>query len=100
MILRAIFWIGLVALLVPHEPNLGFGAPGAHESIAQSAISWATGSLAQPNSVCKGHEGACAATLSVLDSFQSVAVRSLSQVKADIEQQERERAAHTRLAAD
>ena len=29
MIFRALFWIGLVALLVPHEPNLGLGRPGA-----------------------------------------------------------------------
>ena len=29
MILRAIFWIGLVSFLMPHEPDLGFGRPGA-----------------------------------------------------------------------
>ena len=31
MIIRAIFWIGLVAFLMPHEPDLGFGRPGAHQ---------------------------------------------------------------------
>jgi hypothetical protein len=100
MILRALFWITLVSLLMPREPDLGFGRPGAQQGIVQSTLSWATASLAQPNSVCKGHEGACATTLGVLDSLQSMAVRNLSQVKADIEQQERERAAHTRLSAD
>jgi len=29
MIFRAIFWIGLVSLLTPHEPDLGLGRPGA-----------------------------------------------------------------------
>jgi len=29
MIFRAIFWIGLVSLLAPHEPDLGLGRPGA-----------------------------------------------------------------------
>lgn len=29
MIFRAVFWIGLVSLLMPHEPNLGLGRPGA-----------------------------------------------------------------------
>jgi hypothetical protein len=29
MIFRAVFWIGLVSLLTPHEPNLGLGRPGA-----------------------------------------------------------------------
>src|SRR5579872_1864455 len=27
MLFRAIFWIGLVSLLMPHEPDLGFGRP-------------------------------------------------------------------------
>jgi hypothetical protein len=29
MILRAVFWIGVVSLLAPHEPDLGLGHPGA-----------------------------------------------------------------------
>ena len=29
MIFRAVFWIGLVSLLTPHEPDLGLGRPGA-----------------------------------------------------------------------
>lgn len=37
MIFRAIFWIGLVAFLMPHEPDLGFGRPGAHASNAPGA---------------------------------------------------------------
>jgi hypothetical protein len=28
MIFRAIFWIAVVALLMPHEPDLGLGRPG------------------------------------------------------------------------
>lgn len=33
MILRAIFWIGVVALLMPHEPDLGLGRPGGASSL-------------------------------------------------------------------
>jgi hypothetical protein len=29
MIFRAVFWIGLVSLLTPHEPDLGLGRPDA-----------------------------------------------------------------------
>jgi hypothetical protein len=29
MIFRALFWIGLVSLLMPHEPDLGLGHPAA-----------------------------------------------------------------------
>jgi hypothetical protein len=42
--------------------------------------------------MCKDHAAACVTALGALDSVQSVAVRSLAQVKADIEEQERARA--------
>jgi hypothetical protein len=48
-----------------------------------------------PNSVCSDHAAACVAALGVLDSVQSVTVRGLAQVKADIEEQQRERALRT-----
>jgi hypothetical protein len=92
MILRAVFWIAVVSLLIPREPDLGFGRPGAQGSILQSAASWAQTSLATPNSACKDHTSACVAALGILDSVQSVAVRSLAQVKTEIEEQQRERA--------
>lgn len=92
MILRAVFWIAVVSVLMPREPDLGFGRPGTQGSLAQSAASWASTSLAQPSAVCKDHAAACVTALGILNSVQSVAVRSLSQVKADIEEQQRERA--------
>jgi hypothetical protein len=76
MIFRAIFWIGLVALLMPHEPDLGYGRPGAHLS------NFVPGG---GPSLCTGHESACASGLSLFDRFQDVAVRSLDQVRADID---------------
>ena len=100
MILRAVFWITVVSVLMPREPDLGFGRPGAQSSIAQSATSWAQGALQAPNSMCKDHAVACVGALSALDSMQSVAVRSLAQVKADIEDQERERALRARVAGN
>lgn len=58
MIIRAIFWIGLVAFLMPHEPDLGFGRPGAHQAKAPGAGLFA--------------------------SVQSVALRNLEQVRSDL----------------
>ena len=83
MLLRAVFWISVVALLMPHGPDLGLGHKPT--TIAELA--------AAPSAGCAGHEAGCAMALGVLDPFQSVAVRSLAQVKADIEQAQRE-AAH------
>ena len=57
MIIRAIFWIGLVAFLMPHEPDLGFGRPSAHAAKPRD-----TGLFA---------------------SVQSIALRNLEQVRAD-----------------
>ena len=85
MIFRAIFWIGLVAYLMPHEPDLGYGRPGANlTSLAPGAI----GALTAPSSLqgrCSQSAIVCAGALSLLDSFQSTTMRSLEQVRADIE---------------
>ena len=99
MILRAIFWIGLVSFLMPHEPDLGFGRPGsALSSLLPSGVSQSTapssiGSLIETTSAgaanvqaaCTTHQEACAGTLSFLDGFQAVAIRSMDQVRADLE---------------
>ncbi len=58
MIIRAVFWIGLVAFLMPHEPDLGFGRPGAPVTKA-------------------AHPGWFA-------SVQTIALRNLEQVRADL----------------
>ena len=88
MLLRAIFWVGLVALMVPHEPDLGFGRPGPGAAATASAPPSAIASLIQTPSVqdaCINHAVACAGGLTILDKFQSMAVRSLDEVRADIE---------------
>lgn len=82
MIFRAIFWIGLVSLLMPHEPDLGFGRPGAGASLPSQIASLAASGLPKPGATCSA---ACAGGLGLLDMFQTATVRSLSQVKADID---------------
>jgi hypothetical protein len=92
MLFRAIFWIGLVSLLMPHEPDLGFGRPGtqtagiAAPSGIGALIQTATGMQgAGAEGACAAHAKACAGGLSILDGFQSVAVRSMDEVRADLE---------------
>jgi hypothetical protein len=90
MIFRAIFWVGLVALLMPHEPDLGFGRPASLDSNVTSAVADWTKQTVQPNlahpgKLCRYNPEACAKGLSLLDNFKSAAVRSLADVKADIE---------------
>ncbi len=89
MIFRAVFWIGLVALLMPHEPDLGFGRPaGIDSSIPSEVAAWTKDDvqpgLKDPESLCRYNAHACATTESLLDNFKAMTVRSLAQVKADI----------------
>ena len=91
MIFRAIFWVGLVALLMPHEPDLGFGRPVALDSSVTGAVAdWAkdkvSPSLKDPQSLCRFNTDACAAGANVLDQVRDGALRSLAQVKADLRQ--------------
>jgi hypothetical protein len=92
MILRALFWIAVIAILMPHEPDLGFGRPGAQASMLPSIPSlmgMMSSAAGEPAKACGQHENLCAGTLTTLDSFQSVAIRGLSEVKAEIEAQQR-----------
>ena len=66
MIFRAIFWIGLVSLLTPHEPDLGLGRPGAGISLPAIVKSWAVTGLSRPGDICDGKDGACAGGLGSL----------------------------------
>jgi hypothetical protein len=97
MIFRALFCIAVVWMLIPHEPDLGFGRPGTEGASAmQSAGKWAESSLTATGGSCSRQSAMCVAALGVLDSVQSVTVKGLAQVKADIEAAQRERARHGR----
>lgn len=93
MLLRAVFWIGLVSLLMPHEPDLGFGRPGTSSTAGIAAVP--TGSItsliqtggdasAAVANTCINNAAACATGLSILDGFQAFAIRSMDQVRADL----------------
>ena len=98
MIFRAVFWIGLVSLLTPHEPDLGLGRPGAgtlHPSPAM--IRSAVNGLSRTGSDCGS---ACAGGLGLLNLFHlntdSNVTAGLAEVKAQIEADQRARALRTR----
>lgn len=80
MLLRAVFWISVVAILMPHEPDLGLGRPSVTGTAAEGLR----------HADCGSQRATCAVAMSALDSFQSIAVRSLKDVKADIEEAQRE----------
>jgi hypothetical protein len=95
MIFRAVFWIGLVSLLAPHEPDLGLGRPGAGTSLPSPAtILSAASGLSRTDRDCGA---ACAGGLGLLQGFHlgsgSSVTAGLAAVKAQIEADQRMRAA-------
>ena len=93
MIFRAIFWIGLVSLLMPREPDLGSGHPGAGTSLPSSIAARTASGLSRPDKACVEPQGSCAGGLTLLESFQDQAWRGLALVKAEIEADRKARAA-------
>ncbi len=67
MIFRAVFWIGLVSLLMPHEPDLGFGRPGV-----------ASPGAAGLASVMPSGAG------NLLYGVHTLGIRSIDEVRADL----------------
>lgn len=100
MIIRAAFWIGLVSLLAPHEPDLGLGRPGAGIAQASPAafLSAATGlSRTDGNcgSACAGASGGSStgSSASMFDNGNVMA--GLADVRAQIEADRKARAARS-----
>lgn len=94
MILRALFWITVVGVLMPHEPDLGLGRPGTASSLPVPLSHWLGDTMAAPERACTAHEQGCKAALDAIDALQSAALRGLAEVKAEIEESQRQRALH------
>jgi hypothetical protein len=93
MIFRAVFWIAVVAILMPREPDLGLGRPGTTASLPGALVSGLTALVAPGSTNCKDREMACIAASGAAGELQHTAFRSLAEVKAEIEEARRERAA-------
>jgi hypothetical protein len=98
MIFRAVFWIGLVSLLAPHEPDLGLGRPGAGTlQPSPATIPTAANGLSRTGKDCGS---ACAGGLGLLSVFHlnanSEFSARLADVKAQIEQVRKARAARAK----
>ena len=70
MLLRALFFIAAVALLAPHEPNLGYGSPSRGEAC---------------------NNGSCTFDPAMIAGMKDEVLVRLQRVKADIAEAQRER---------
>ena len=84
---RAIFWITVVTVLLPREPNLGLGG-------TNGVSLWSGPSLAASTfhpADCGDYKQACGTGLDIVDHLQASALIGLARVKAEIEEQKRVR---------
>lgn len=86
MLFRALFWIAVAALLLPHEPDLGLGRPETLTRFVQPLLAL----IGAPGTACNT---ACPPEAALPGSLHGFALHSLAEVKADIEADERARGA-------
>jgi hypothetical protein len=85
MIFRAVFWIGLVSLLTPHEPDLGLGRPGAGTSLpSPTTLLSAASGLSRTGKDCGP---ACAGGLGLPNVLQFQTNSSITGGLADVKAQ-------------
>jgi hypothetical protein len=81
MILRAAFWITVVAVFIPREPDVGYGRPDAPSVVPPKAVAFVAQLLNLPP--CDEHTH-CAAGLSLASDFRQVARERLERAKVDL----------------
>ncbi|MEJ0027140.1 MAG: hypothetical protein WDN01_14015 [Rhizomicrobium sp.] len=88
MFARATLALAVIAVLLPHEPDLGFGHPGAVPGLDQSGAVQACRALGGSESDCRSTM-AQAAVGSGAGDLQSLVFDKLRTVKADLESSRR-----------
>jgi len=88
-LVRVVFWLTVVALLMPREPDVGLGVPGAEPGLSGLLPVSAAASDAMPD--CQDYQAACEAGLAVVDNLQTAARNGLARIKTELERQKRQR---------
>jgi hypothetical protein len=78
MILRAAFWITVVAVFIPQEPDIGYGRPDAPSVAPPKIVEFAAQLLKVPP--CAEH-AQCVAGLSLASDYRQAARERLERAK-------------------
>jgi len=92
MIFRAVLSIAIVALFIPHEPDLGFGRPGG--TLSPKLGDWAAAPLAAQ--LCGKDHHACADGFDLVGDLRGTLLSNLERVKSELKQSEQARDGHRR----
>jgi hypothetical protein len=82
MIFRAVCSIAFVAVFIPHEPDVGYGRPGAGGTPPIQMSEWATSPAAAQ--ICGDRQAACAGALDLAGDLRSTILSNLDRVKAEL----------------
>ena len=89
MIFRALCSIAFVAVFIPHEPDLGFGRPGAGGNSPIQMSEWATSPAAAQ--ICGNRQEACAGALNLGGGLRETILSNLDRVKAELKESQQAR---------
>jgi hypothetical protein len=81
MILRAAFWITVVAVFIPHEPDVGYGRPDAPSVAPPKAVAFVAQLLKVPP--CTEHVQ-CVADLPFASDFRQAVRERLVRAKVEL----------------
>jgi hypothetical protein len=81
MILRAAFWITVVAVFIPREPDISYGSPSVPSMVPPKTAQWIVQSLKVPPCDERAH---CPGGLSLAADLRQAVLESLERAKADL----------------
>ena len=82
MFFRAVCSIAFVAVFIPHEPDVGYGRPGAGGNPPIQVSEWATVPAAAK--LCGNNQEACAGALGLAGDLRGTILSNLDRVKAEL----------------
>jgi len=86
MILRAAFWIAVVAVFIPREPDVGFGRPSVPSIVPPKTAEWIAKSFKVPP--CS-ERTQCLGGLSLVFDLRETLVARLERASQEIEEANR-----------
>jgi hypothetical protein len=81
MILRAAFWIAVVAVLIPREPDVGFGRPSVPSIVPPQTAEWIAQTFKAPP--CN-ERSQCLGGLSLVSDLRGALITRLDRARAEI----------------
>jgi hypothetical protein len=74
MILRAAFWIAVVAVFIPREPDIGYGRPSVPSMVPPKAAAWIERTFKVPPCAERPR---CIGSPSLVDNLRQAAIERL-----------------------